>query len=132
MENSMAKKIKLPKRVLGVKIPKMLRKSDLLENLLNTHTGRKIIAESLTAAAAAASAALMATKTETGEKATSALGDAGAKGTDILKDAVRSATGAMTDAIGNAAKNIMPESKPGSEPKDKVGDIKRRAGTQAH
>jgi hypothetical protein len=53
------KKAKLPKQVLGVKIPKELRKAGgaLLEHA-NSPAGREVIAAGLTVAAAAATAAL--------------------------------------------------------------------------
>jgi hypothetical protein len=45
----MAKKIKVPKRVVGVKIPKALRRG--LKDLASTQNGRTVLTEALVAAA---------------------------------------------------------------------------------
>ena len=117
----MAKSYKLPKRLLGMKVPKALRDLGWLQNFLESDIGRRILAEALVAAAAAASAALVGTQTETGAKAGKAVAKAGRKSGDVVKDAVRSAAGAMSDVIGNAAKSMLPETK------DEGGDAKRRS-----
>ncbi len=49
-------KIKLPKRVAGIKIPKVIRKGPLAE-FLNSHAGQMILAEAVVATAAIFTAA---------------------------------------------------------------------------
>jgi hypothetical protein len=80
-------------------------------SLVGSQTGRVIMAEALVAAAGAAAAVLVASRTETGHRAGQALADGGT----LMKDAAMSAAVAArdvigkgaTDAIGNAAKSLM-------------------------
>jgi hypothetical protein len=60
----MAKKIKIPKDVLGYKIPKSIRKSSLLHK-----AGRQMAAAALTAAATAAAGVLVGERKEIGHAA---------------------------------------------------------------
>jgi hypothetical protein len=113
----MAKSYKLPKRLLGMKVPKAFRDLGWLQSFLESDMGRRILAEALVAAAAAASAALVGTQTETGAKAGKVVAKAGRKSGSVVKDAVRSAAGAMTDVIGNAAKSMLPEGQGEADPK---------------
>ena len=53
----MARRNKVPKKIAGVRVPKVFRKSSLLKGLLNTPAGRKLVAEALVAAAGAAAGA---------------------------------------------------------------------------
>jgi hypothetical protein len=53
-----AKKTKVPKKIAGVKVPKALRKSDLVAGLLSNPAARTVLADVLLAAAGAAAAAL--------------------------------------------------------------------------
>jgi hypothetical protein len=105
----MAKRYQLPKKILGVKIPKPLRDLGWLQSFLESDIGRRILAEALVAAAAAASAALAGTQTETGAKAGKAGKKSAGKGKHLVKDVVYSAAGAATEIIGNAAKSMLPE-----------------------
>ena len=54
----MAAPYRLPKTLWGVRIPKKLRKSKLIDWLLNDPIGRNLLADALVAAAGAAAAAL--------------------------------------------------------------------------
>jgi hypothetical protein len=105
----MTKKTQLPKKVLGMKVPKSVRNLGWLQAFLESDMGRRILAEALVAAAAAASAALVGTQTETGAKAGKAVKKVGKKGKHLVRDVVQSAAGAATDVIGNAAKSILPD-----------------------
>ena len=100
-------KHKIPKRIMGVKIPKALRSSTLLTSLVGSHTGRQIVADALVAAAGAAAAALVAARSETvqkaGNKAVETTEDSGA----VLRDALMSAASAVTDVLGKAAKSAL-------------------------
>ncbi|HEX3943153.1 MAG TPA: hypothetical protein VHW69_03600 [Rhizomicrobium sp.] len=116
----MAKNYQLPKRLLGVKVPKALRNLDWAVQFLESDAGRRILAEALVAAAAAASAALVGTQTEAGAKAGKKLTKAKHKGGDLLRSAVNDATGAVTDVIGNAARSML------AKDEDEVGTRSRR------
>ena len=48
----------LPKEIEGYKIPKAIRRSNLLKSLLATHNGRRVLADALVAGADAASKVL--------------------------------------------------------------------------
>jgi hypothetical protein len=60
----MAKKMKIPKEVMGMKIPKSVRKSSVISSLLASKAGRQMMAAALTAAATAAAGVLMAERKE--------------------------------------------------------------------
>ncbi|MDB5512345.1 MAG: hypothetical protein JWR08_1828 [Enterovirga sp.] len=53
-------KTKTPKTIAGFKVPKSLRKAGLLDALVGTPAGRKLLGDALVAAAGAAAAALAA------------------------------------------------------------------------
>jgi hypothetical protein len=86
-----------------------------IASLLGSQTGRVMMAEALVAAAGAAAAVLVASRTERGEKAREALMRTGRDSATILKDAARSAATAAgevvaamaTDAIGHVAKQVL-------------------------
>jgi len=99
----MPKKNKIPKKIAGVKIPKILRKDSLLKSLLNSPTGRQIIANALVAAAGAAASALLAGTEGTTKASANGREEAG----KIAKRALQSAAGALTDALSSAAKSAM-------------------------
>lgn len=103
----MAKKGKIPKRLLGVEIPKLLRKSTLMKSLFESAVGRQILADALVAGAGAAVAALIATRSDDVAGAGEATVRAGKTGGRAVKDAVKSAADAMTDVIGNAAHAVL-------------------------
>ncbi len=93
-------KAKLPKTVAGLKVPKALRKSGVLETLVGSHTGRQILADALVAAAAAAAAALMKDRSGTQE---------GGKGRSrtVMSDATHAAAGAVAGFITDAAQSLI-------------------------
>lgn len=111
----MAKKLKIPKRVIGVKVPRGIRKSKILRSLLANDAGRAILGEALVAGATAA-AAILATKnkeeiSETTGGATNRVARAG----NVAVEAISSATGAMAEVIGDAARAALPHSKKGNK-----------------
>lgn len=85
--------------------------SGWFKDLMSSQTSRVIMAEALVAAAGAAAAVLVASRTETGERAGKALADSGA----LMKEAAVSAAAAArdvigkgaTEAIGSAARSLM-------------------------
>lgn len=116
----MARTYELPKKVLGVKIPKTLRNLDWLQSFLESDIGRRVVAEAIVAAAAAASAALIGTQTEAGAKAGEAVKATGSKGKRLVKDVLSSAAGAATEVIGSAAKSMLQDAR-----KDNGGKARR-------
>jgi hypothetical protein len=96
----------------------MMTPSGLMSNmssLIGSQTGRVIMAEALVAAAGAAAAVLVASRTEQGEKAREALVRTGRDSAAVLKEAARSAATAAgeviaamaTNALGNVAKQVL-------------------------
>ena len=85
--------------------------SNLMKDILASQTSRVIIAEALVAAATAAAAVLVASRTETGQRAGKALAEGGA----LVKEAAVNAAAAArdviasgaTEAIGSAARSLM-------------------------
>jgi hypothetical protein len=108
-EAPMATKNKIPKKLFGVKIPKVLRSDTLIKSLLNSPIGRQIIANALVAAAGAAAAALVAGTDRPAAKGRSAAADAGEEAAKLAKRALKSAAGALTDTLSSAAKSALGE-----------------------
>jgi hypothetical protein len=98
-----AKKIKIPKKIFGAKIPKSLRKSALIQGLIESPTGRKILADALIAAATAGAAVLAQSHSDDIAAAGGKAARRGARTTRIARDVVKSAAGAVTDVLGEAA-----------------------------
>ena len=104
----MARKVRIPKKLFGVKVPKFLRKSKLMKSLLDSPLGRDMLAKALTAAAAAAAAVLVEER--------EAVADAGNKGMrkggramGIAGEAVQSAANAAMEVVGDTARSVLPD-----------------------
>ena len=89
------KKVKLPKSVAGVKIPKILRQSDAVTTFLTDDLGRAILKDVLVAAAGAAAAA-MAQHRPSGSQ----LAQAGDAALDTRERAVAGSADAVQAAAG--------------------------------
>lgn len=63
------KKIRIPKQVLGYKIPKSIRKSFVINSMLASKARRELAAAALTAAATAAAGVLIGERKEIGKAA---------------------------------------------------------------
>jgi hypothetical protein len=103
-------KKKIPKKIAGVKIPKVLRKNSLLKSLIGTSAGRQIAADALVAAAGAAAAALVASQAASGSKGSgrkSSIVEASEDGLEIVQRALKEAANAMTKVISDAAQAAM-------------------------
>ena len=112
----MAKKIKLPKKVAGYKVPKSVRKSKLLRALLNNSVGRDVLANALTAGAGAAAAVLIENRDEiatTGKKGARK----GVRAASLAAEAAQSAANAMVGVVRDAAHTFLPEAKSSGESK---------------
>jgi hypothetical protein len=105
-------KAKLPKIVAGVKVPKAIRSSGLLDELLNSELGREILAEALVAAAGAVAAVLIKKRPRANQivQAGHAVTDRGAKVASGTHDLAQTAVGAVTEVVADAARHILPTS----------------------
>ena len=94
-------KVKIPKKVAGLKVPKAIRKSGALETLVGSQMGRQILADALVAAAAAAAAALVQARSQASPN--------GRKGgtRSVLSAATTAAAGALGEIITDAAQNFI-------------------------
>src|SRR4051812_40683920 len=92
--------LKLPKKIAGVKVPKVLRHGTVTE-FLNSPVGRFVLAEALVAAATAAAAALKNYK-----PVSETVSDAGTTAKDLVKDA---ASG-LVDVAAGVVHQILPAS----------------------
>jgi hypothetical protein len=92
------KKFKIPKKVMGYKIPKMVRRSSVINGMLASKAGRQMVAAALTAAATAAAGVLVgerkdiASAAEKGSKKT-------AKGAGIVGHALEEAFSAAIEEL---------------------------------
>jgi Pyruvate/2-oxoacid:ferredoxin oxidoreductase gamma subunit len=107
----MAKKVRIPKRVFGAKVPKLLRKSKMMRSLLHSPLGRDMLANAITAAAAAAATVLVEER-ETIAEAGSRGAKKGARAMGIAGEAVQSAAAAAMQVVGEAARSVLPEQQP--------------------
>jgi hypothetical protein len=117
----MAKKLKIPKKVAGIKVPKRIRKSGLLRGLLASRTGREIASKALIAGAAAAAAALVAERDEVAG-ASKRAGRKGARNLARLSEAAESGIDAAFGVVTEAARSLMPEKPDRAERKRRSGD----------
>lgn len=63
------KKLRIPKRVLGYKIPKTIRRSPVINTMLASKAGRELFAAALTAAVTAAAGVLIGERKQIGKTA---------------------------------------------------------------
>lgn len=119
----------------------MFNPSTWVSTLLGSQTGRKIVAEALVAAAAAAAGVLVASRTETGQKAGRALMAAGKRGGEIAKEAAMSAAAAAadvitetaTEALHAASKNMLSNAlRDQDEPDDMAENARQQRERRAH
>ncbi len=93
----MRKKI-VPKKVAGFKVPKSVRKSSLLRNMLASRAGRQMLANALVAAANAAAAVLTDDRADI-RKPSKTKGRKRALAAGVAGEAIESATAAATDVV---------------------------------
>lgn len=97
------KKVKIPKDVLGVKIPKAIRKSSVISSLLSNKAGRQMVAAALTAAASAAAGVLVSERKDVADAAEKGAKKT-AKGAGIVGEALEQAFRAAMAEL-----NLMPK-----------------------
>jgi hypothetical protein len=102
------KKFAIPKTIAGMKVPKRLRKSSLVRNLLSNRMGRQIMADALVAGAGAAATILIAERKEAVQGAEAGLRKT-RRGVSMVGEAMESAVGAMFGVVSEAAGSILPK-----------------------
>lgn len=102
-------KNRIPKKIVGFRIPKTIRKNAVLKALLASPTGRKILGNALIAGATAAAAVLTATRSDEIADAGKGAAKRGKKAGNIAARAMKDAAGAMVGVIGDAASSILPD-----------------------
>jgi hypothetical protein len=109
-------KAKLPKTIAGVKVPKAVRTSGLLDELLNSPLGREILAEAIVAAAGAVASVLMKKRPSADQvaQAGETIVEMGAEAASATKALAQTAVGAVTEVVADAARHILPGSLTGS------------------
>lgn len=100
----MATKVKVPKSIAGVRVPKRLRKSKTLESLLKDPLARTVVADALVAAAGAAAAALARHRPSTSQvvRTGANAAEAGGRAMSATTEVVGAAMGAVADAAHTA------------------------------
>jgi Pyruvate/2-oxoacid:ferredoxin oxidoreductase gamma subunit len=106
-----AKKTKVPKRVAGVKVPKFLRDSTILQTLLASPIGRDILANALVAAAGAAAAIIIEEREQIADAAKDGM-KKGGRVAGTIGDAMKSAATAAIGSVAEAARSVLPETEP--------------------
>ncbi|MBM1174733.1 hypothetical protein [Microvirga arabica] len=109
-------KAKLPKTIAGVTVPKAVRTSGLLDELLNSQLGREILSEAIVAAAGAVASVLMKKRPSADQvaEAGETIVKTGAETASATKDLAQTAAGAVTEVVADAARQILPGSLTGS------------------
>ena len=107
----MTKKFRIPKRIVGFKVPRRLRDSKTLHSVLSNPLGREILAAAVVAAAGAAAKALVderhaiadaADKTQRKTKRTAS----------IARTALESGARAFSDEISDSVRKLLPVDQP--------------------
>jgi hypothetical protein len=120
-----ADKVKVPKKVAGIKVPKALRKSGALDALVSSSIGREILAGAIVAAAGAAASALRKHGPSVDDvgRAGKAVAGAGADAASATGDMTRTAASALAGVVADAAQALLPGSQ--SSPKKKIRSAER-------
>jgi hypothetical protein len=119
-------KLKIPKKIGGVKVPKALRKSKSVDTLLNNPVGRELLAGALVAGAGAAAAALADYRPSKAqiEEAGQAAVETGAAAAGSAQDAVQGAAVAIGSALRDLAGRLSSSNK-NRNPNKRVGKLDR-------
>lgn len=102
------KKFAIPKTISGMKVPKRIRKSSLVRNLLSNPMGRQIMADALVAGAGAAATILIAERKEATHGAEAGLRKT-RRGLSMVGEAMEGAVGAMFGVVSEAAGSMLPK-----------------------
>lgn len=106
-------KLKIPKKIGGVKVPKALRKSKSVDTLLNSPVGRELLAGAIVAGAGAAAGALANYQPakETIAGAGEAVAGTGAAAAGAAQDAVQGAAAVIGSALRDLAGRLSSSNK---------------------
>ena len=121
-------KVKIPKTVAGVPVPKRLRKGGTLASILNHPLGRTILADVLLAAAGAAATALNRHQTGGPQKLHSgeAAPDARDQAPSVTSDLAKSAAGALGNLALDVVEQVLPR-KEAKKVKTKAKKVRAKA-----
>ena len=100
------KKLKVPKKIGGFKIPKQVRKSGAAKWALSTPLGRNILADVLVAAAGAA-AAVISKHRPSGEQVAHGA-EVASDTASATPDLVKTAVGAVGSTVAEVARQVLP------------------------
>ncbi|WP_105404229.1 hypothetical protein [Neorhizobium sp. T7_12] len=100
------KKFFIPKKIAGFKVPKSVRRSSLLRNMLASRTGRQILARALVAGANAAATALTDERADI-RKPGKASGRRQALAASVAGEAIESATAAAIDVVTSPTRPLF-------------------------
>ena len=119
-------RLKIPKKIGGVKVPKVLRKSKSVDTLLNNPLGRELLAGALVAGAGAAATALAKHRPSTGQiaEAGEAVVGTGAAAASATQDAVQGAAAAIGGALRDLAGRLSSANQD-RKPKKRAGKLDR-------
>lgn len=101
-------KNRIPKKVVGYKVPKAIRKSPVIRSLLASDIGRDVLANALTAGAGAAAAVLVTERQEIADTSKKGARKS-AKALGIAGEAIRNAAQAATEVVRDAAHSALPK-----------------------
>jgi hypothetical protein len=126
-------KTKLPKSVLGVKVPKTLRKSQSVKTLLNNPIGREILAGAIVAGATAAATALARKRPSAGqlENAREVVVDAGSRAAVTARDAVEEAASALAGSITSLVTRFQSDESAARKPTKPGKKVSKPPGNKA-
>jgi hypothetical protein len=124
----MAKALKIPKKIAGMKVPKQLRKSGKsLTKMLDSPIGRQALAAALTAAAGVLAGSNKTVREGIGE-AGSAVAQTGSGAAGLVREVAQAAVGAVADTVADKARDLIG---PGGKDQ-RHGDKHGFAGNKAH
>jgi hypothetical protein len=105
-------KTRIPKKIVGFKVPRMVRRNAVLSALLASSAGRKILAEALMAGAAAAAAVLTASGAEDVANAGTKIASRSRTSGNLAVKAAKDAAVAMVGVVTDAANSVLPAREP--------------------
>ena len=120
-------KNKVPKTIVGYKVPSFIRKSPVIKALLASDVGRNVLANAITAAAAAAAAVLMGERDEIAGAAKTGARK-GARAVGIAGEAISRAAEAAVSVVMDTAQDALPKN---IRPRKRSKSAAKRRPTQA-
>ncbi|HVK90217.1 MAG TPA: hypothetical protein VM468_02190 [Mycoplana sp.] len=127
------KKTRSQTNVLGLKLPKSLRKAAWLDDLLQSEIGRKILADALVAAAGAAAAALTryGAQSEQIAKAKNAAVETGSEATSAATDLVGAAVSTGVKVVSAVAEDLLPMTESDGHDQEQPKRVRKSRQTKA-